>query len=290
MSQYWATRVEEAVAANPDFDATRFELPEGYLSASSLFLYWACPKAFYYRYVLGVVSGKSAALASGSAVHRALELAFLTKLETDTTMPKEAFEAAFSDAFDKQSEGVGDWGGLKPEAIKDQGIVLLGLYYDKIMPLVKPRAVELEFVKFVDNAVPVVGRIDLIDEGLPQFRGVEPDPNAAINPAPDVEIVDFKTSAKKWGAAKVENDFQITLYAHFEGIPRTRFDLLVKTKTPYIYQARAIRSAGDGRWAAKLVLDVADGVSRGYFPCCAPDGWSCREGKCAAWDRCRGAR
>ena len=288
MSEYWTQRVREVTGGLADF-SPKYMLPDDYLSASSIFEYWTCPRLFEFRRIKGIPSPKTAALVGGSAVHKALEMAYLTKKEAGSEMPIEAFLSVFADSFDKGGADIEDWEGGDPGKIKDQGAALLLLYKDKIMPFVEPQEVEYEFVKVIDNSVPVVGRIDLIDAGLEQFKGVEPDPASPINPAPDIELVDFKTAASRWSADKVENDFQITLYAQMLGIPRTRFDLLVKTKTPYVYQARAIRDAKAGRWAEALVVDVADGINRGYFPRCAPDTWRCRPGKCPAWNLCRGA-
>jgi len=288
LSEYWEQKVKEAIASDPEFKNT-FELPDLYLSVSSINEYWSCPQLFYLKRIVGITSPRAGALALGSAVHKALELAFLTVQKTGEMMPVEAYEAAYSDSFEKHGEDVEDWDGIDPGAAKDKGLHLLQLYRRQVMPLVRPLEVEVEFVKIIDHAVPIVGRIDLIDGGLPEFAGIEPDVTAAINPAPDVEIVDFKTSAQKYSADKIENDFQTAVYSHLHGIMRTRFDLLVKTKTPYVYQARGIKTSAHGRWAAQLIKDVALGITKGYFPRCDPNTWRCRPEKCPAWDRCRGA-
>lgn len=288
MSEYWEQKVREAIEQDPEFTG-QFELPDLYLSVSSINEYWTCPQLFYLRRVVGITSPRAGALALGSAVHKALELAFLTVKKTGTMMPVEAYEAAYSDSFEKNGEDVEDWDGIDPGQAKDKGLYLLRLYRQQVMHLVRPLEVEVEFVKIIDHSVPLVGRIDLIDGGLPEFAGVEPDVSAAINPAPETEIVDFKTSGQKYSADKIENDFQTAVYSQMHGIARTRFDLLVKTKTPYVYQARGVKTASQGRWAEQLVKDVAMGISRGYFPRCSPDTWRCRPGKCPGWDRCRGA-
>ena len=51
----------------------KYELPRGYLSASSIGMLQTCPKQFEFRYVKNIVIPPGKALVLGSSVHKVFE-------------------------------------------------------------------------------------------------------------------------------------------------------------------------------------------------------------------------
>jgi len=286
VSSYWEEKVKNVLERSPDYEET-YTLPEGYLSPSQMSEYWRCPKYYYFNHIIGMERRTIGVLLLGTAVHKALEMALLTRMEAESEMPRDAILQVYMDTLNEKKKEA-DWEGADPGRAIDQGVNLLGQYVDHVLPLLNPVSVEEEFVVLLNKKLPFVGKIDLVDLGPAETQGKEPSSDAKIAGAPDIEVVDFKTAAKKYSTSFLENALQPTAYCYVKGVPRFRYDLLVKTKVPYVIQMRTLRDQQAGLWFEVQAHSIATAISHGNFPPTTPENFICAKGKCDAWPMCRG--
>jgi putative RecB family exonuclease len=103
-------------------------------------------------------------------------------------------------------------------------------------------------------------------------------------------ITDWKTSSKAYSADQIDKSLQLTIYqmaikanGYRDRDVLLRFDCLIKTKTPKFEQYYTTRSEMDERRAAKKILKVWEGISKGVF--IPHDGnWKCNG--CAYGEYC----
>ena len=86
--------------------SSKYELPRGYLSASSIGMLLNCPKQFEFRYVKGLVIPPGAALVTGSAMHRTLETYYKDAMTSSQRLTgKQAAELAVTSLDEVLEEG-----------------------------------------------------------------------------------------------------------------------------------------------------------------------------------------
>jgi len=150
------------------------------LSVTHLNAYLDCPLKFYFQNLIRVPTGKSPAMAFGSAVHNALYKVFdrMIKSEGKIFAPTEDFMREFRwfmmrsrDAFTKEEF----------KLRLEYGDKILPLYYEQNLPTWnKVALVELPVRNIVINGVPVKGHLDKVE-----FNGKQ------------ATIVDYKTGKLK---------------------------------------------------------------------------------------------
>jgi DNA helicase-2/ATP-dependent DNA helicase PcrA len=155
------------------------------LSPSTLSNFLRCPVSFYYECILRVPQQGAPHFAFGSAVHYALETAFLEMRRRGGWPDKETILAAFERAMYSEREA------MLPQEFRrrlEHGRNLLSDYYDERLTTLY-RDVEIEYKVsrvMLDGVVPVTGRIDKIEK------------------YPDgVVVVDYKTGKAANAAKKI---------------------------------------------------------------------------------------
>lgn len=252
---------------------SQVKLPKGYLSASQVGMYMRCPKSYEHRYVYDRINPPKARMTEGSAIHKALEVAHKARKGTGKPAPLDQMREAYHKYWiEKRSEM--EYEDETEEVIVKRDERFLELYHRECIPKIIPEQVELGFfVNITELNIPVKGYIDLIDSG--EEDGMH-------------TVVDHKVVDRAKTAAMVAGDMQLTLYAHVTGLPKARFDMFIKTKTPKIQELRTVRFTRDIKWVEGIFTDVATAISKGVFPPCDPTSWMCNENQCGYWKFCRG--
>ncbi len=132
------------------------------------------------------------------------------------------------------------------------------------------------WVTLGEHNIPLLGFIDLVAENF-----------ADENCTGDQEVIDHKVGGKAKTQDDIDNDMQLSIYSHATGVPRVRFRSFVKNKKPVIKTVSALRGIRAWKWAAHVVTEVANSISKGVFPP-GSEGWHCTPKWCGYWDICRG--
>lgn len=240
-------------------------LPGGSFSNAQYGAFKGCGHGYKLKYVDRVETPPEGRMLQGVAVHAGAEFAVKALLSTGAAPSVEEGVAVVEESL-KENDGE------KVGADKDLSIRLFRLYHARILPTLRPLAVE-EYFAVKLGTVTVRGFIDLVDapQGLPV-------------------VVDLKTSAAKWSDADLATDPQFTLYAAVRRTPFVRVDNLVNTKTPAAHQ---LSSERDARSVAVLTEDyeeTVDFIRRGVFPKAPIDSWKCSQKWCSYWASCRGRK
>jgi len=264
-------------------------LPKGYLSASQVLTYHACPKSYEYRYVHELYSPPSIELLEGGAVHRGLEAGLREKLETGKTCPKSTMLDAYREHWKKIEVEVEDWGDEGKEkacaAAERRDMFFLQEYKESHMDQAVPVGVEQRFYTTIgQERVPVLGFIDLVED----THREETAPDGSKTKQPVRQVVDHKVVSRSKSDSEVDNDMQLTLYAMATNIPYVKFNSFVKTKDPKIQTRCSARTTRDYAWVCALFIATAQGIDAGYFPPTLPTNWKCGPKYCGYYNRCRG--
>ena len=261
---------------------TSVMLPSGYLSVSQVGTYSRCPKQYEFRYVKGVISPPQARMAEGTAIHRALEVGHRERMVGGSTAPLSVLMDAHNDSWKNEKQRVEVWDEESPEVlILKRARVFLSQYHKGYLPHIDPIGVEKRFWALVEDNIPIVGFIDLI--------ATDSNPLLRQQGGAEKEVVDYKVTAKTFSKAEVDGNLQLTMYSHATGIPRVRFDMFVKTKTPVVKSLGSIRTSQDWKWAQSVFSNVGRAISKGVFPPTLPTEWVCTKKWCGYWHLCRGA-
>lgn len=260
------------------------EMPRGTFSHSQYGLYQNCPKAYYFRYVMGFSTPPAAAAHKGKSVHSGVEAAHLHKMRTKDLPNLEEMKAVVADAFDDEEKNEIDWGETTEGAIKDSAIKTYAVYHNQALPRVNPEAAEKGFVFYLDYT-PVVGYIDLID------RVTEENVNSEVEDPGKLVVADLKVTGKTWSQSKIDTSTQFTLYSRVMGIPDVRVDNIVALKSgPTLKQ---LTSKRDGRTHLQLLEHMSETIGlikKGVFPMTSFDNWMCGAQWCGYWNICRGKK
>lgn len=270
-------------------------LPLPYLSVSQVEQYLKCPKQFEFRYIKGQKRPPGIAMVQGTVVHKAVEEGYrhviasaeLPELDFVLDTYSGALDAGLKEDVVWDDGEDADAAAKDPGALKDQGVALLKNWHREKLPEVKPTAVEKSFVTSF-GGIPIVGRVDLIDRVEKPLDESGAAAQTDMHPLLDT-VVDNKVVGKTYQKSKVDSALQMSLYAHATGIPRARYDLFVKTKTPKITTMLTSRNQQQINWAIEIFVQVARAISAGVFPPCVPDSFLCNPKWCGYWANCRGA-
>lgn len=174
------------------------------LSHSSIELYLRCPEKWRRIILEHEHEPASGGLVLGRAVHAAEAQSYSNKVETGEAHKLEQVLDDFSTSLDLEFEE--DEVELDedetPGLLKDRGARLLGDYHSKIVPLVKPQAVEQRFEIRLhpDYSWKITGSIDIVAELDDGFQKLPVAPH------------DIKTVGKSKGQGGVDSSVQATLY------------------------------------------------------------------------------
>jgi len=242
-----------------------------HLSASSVGEYVECGLSYKFSKIDKIpIEFKADALEFGTVIHRTLDDYYQEKLIGNLMLLKDVHES-FENHWTQVAEDRED---IKYSAGKDfktilmSGKDLLTAWYNKLSDDgFSVLAIEEAFsFKLPGIPIPLIGAMDLIEE----------------DESGTVIITDFKTSARAYSIAEVDQNQQLTVYqlaARANGFGDReillKFDTLIKTKTPKFEQYWTTRSEIDERRMIKKVSQVWDGIKKGVFV--ANDtSWRCK--------------
>ncbi len=224
------------------------------------------------------------ALPFGSAVHRTLEMTALS-LKEGSPLKRDDCQELFAEIWQRQLKEENDIrfrDGQDTESCLLQGQAIIGVFHANTDPEEEVlRVSEAMAVPLIDSAGqvladPLIGELDMLVRGR-DGRLV---------------IVDWKTSARKWPKGKADDEIQPTalLYAfkqqHGE-LPRFRYDIAVKTKTPGFQRESTERRLDDFDRMIWTIQGIERAIKADAFLpqpsfMCA----SCQyAGACARWHR-----
>ena len=218
-------------------------------------------------------------LVFGSAFHRVMEFVALNRMEGKLPSGTETRDLFHTLWEREQQEGPPlEKTDDDPAQLAEQGAGLVEAYLNQIDP--EERVVEISkaFAVPVGNSDrPLIGEIDCITES----QG-------------EIELVDWKTSARRWPKDQADKSLQPTiyLYAHEQIQPgctnRFRFDVGVKNKAPVIERNYTTRQPDDFARLERLVDKAEEIIERELFypsdQSFACNGCQFRE-PCKAWHR-----
>jgi putative RecB family exonuclease len=253
-----------------------------HLSASSVGSYLDCGLAFKFSRVDKLPPEfRSDGLELGSVVHQVLA-DFNDQRMHGTLLSMEALHEKFINywtAAAEQREDIVYKEGKDFNRLLEEGQRLLSVFYES-QPWedFKVVSVEKAFQFSIEGlAVPIVGVMDLVEEDA----------------SGTIVIVDYKTTGRAYSISDVDNSLQLTLYlmgAKANGFRDReillRFDCLIKTKKAKFEQYYTTRDKSLEERAAKKIIEVWKGISKGVFiP--ADDSWQCKncgyKGYCDEW-------
>jgi hypothetical protein len=164
----------------PSLQIEGWPLRYGRVSASALSSFARCPEAFRRKHVLGEKEPVRGAPHTGSAVHKALEVAIRFQMEQGEQLRVKRVEEVYQDAFSTRlarelDRGAPDWGkdgrgdkryDLTEDAWRRRGETALHAYLDQALPQLRPIATEEMFAVSVPGVpVPLCGYIDVRQPG-----------------------------------------------------------------------------------------------------------------------------
>jgi len=246
------------------------ELPRGYLSSSQVNRYLKCGMQYKFRYIDGIIRPPGIAMAAGSSVHRALEIALKEKMKT-SSVPLSLIEDAWWESWRVIKKDIEDW-EEDENTVEGQLRKLVKVYHSTKLPEILPLEVEKRFwISVGKSNVPVVGYIDLIDQ--PENK----------------TIVDHKVVGRSKQQREADSSLQLTLYSKAMQIPKVRFDCLVRgTKTPTVKTLSSQRTQADLDWLEHLFDKVAEAINKGIFMPCDPSSFACSPKYCGYYELCKG--
>ncbi len=223
-----------------------------------------CSLQYRFRYIDKLEPERSSsAMAFGSSIHRALEMAY-TEWKPDEPPPLAlAQETLEADLAIRLQDPIMEFkNGETPESLIEKGRALLAAWaeqavYEEVL------ATEEEFRIPVEH--PVTGEglgVDLT--GVVDLLVRVPGQEAPL-------VVDFKTSARKFSDGHLFTDLQARVYVyamrrlHGGDVVPMRWDVLVKTKKPSVQKIEFVKGPEEDLRVFELVRAAERGVAAGVF-------------------------
>ncbi len=269
----------------------QYELPNGYLSASSLNCLLACPRMFELRYIDRIPVAPTASQLTGTALHRTFEQYYRGVIANPdnrltASQMQDLSTACLHETMTTEEHYLTD---AEQEEAENTVRDLASTYAENVAGGIVPLAVEEEHVWLSRCGVPMLAYIDL--------RHRLPDGSQGI--------VDYKVTSRKWTPDKLTNSLQFNLYALVTGIGNVEVHNLVKAApakrtstaepvdgvTDIAPNIRILRHAFDGsanEHLEGLIESCACLITAGIFTPCAMDAWNCNPDWCGYWNLCRG--
>lgn len=247
------------------------------LHQSHLSLMYSCPKAYEYRYVMGIKGPPSGVLVTGSATHKSAEENLRHKMSNGELL---AEDEVCDISRDEANRIIGEE-GLQPGAddegsietvsgkIVDQAIQLSILHHQEVAPNITPISVERTFVLELEGfPVDLAGTMDI--EEVNKVRDIK-----TYKKSPTQNFVDTSLQLSMYGLAKKTIDGM--------NPEELWLDVLVKTKEPKLKQFCTTRTDADYASLLKRVDLACKQIESGLFQPCSPDNWMCSQSYCPYW-------
>ena len=203
------------------------------MSPSGFDAWGKCEAAWMFRYVEGLWSPPSGAMAAGTGFDGVTNDFYLDRLAFGETMTEEAVSDHFATSFKRAAADVENWGDESPGGLLDEGVRASRNWRAKIGVFVVPTKIqpkiEVEVELPEEHAEPnsrfgLSNRITL--PGYADLVGLVP---GGIEPVETV--IDHKFSKRPWGANDVLRETQPIVYSLALGIPRFQFHIARRLKT-----------------------------------------------------------
>lgn len=238
------------------------------LRPSEINCYLSCSAKYLFQYIEKVKTGKSLALAFGSAMHRSIESNYTQKIDSHTDLPEAQVVQTFADSFEEEKTDVDRVEILSDPEAKDVGVGLVKMYHKTVAPKLQPKAVEQKVeATFAGYEFGVTGTMDLLTTNK--------------------KVFDHKTAARKNSSPPDSHVRQGSFYkllatAAGEEVDEVNFTYLVKTKSPQVYN-ETIQT--DTKHALNMAQHVGTAVQKEVF---IPnrDSFLCTKRFCQYWSNC----
>ena len=261
-----------------------------HISVSQIRTYLRCPRSYQLRYVLGAKPAfKPVPFAFGSSFHAALARFYVAVMEDGAPPPLQLVNDAFRDAWQRELDAdlplqADDDEPVDTGALVDKGTEMLAVFHVhavKSLDGVKVEAVELPFsVPLFDPDVGteleerLVGALDLV-----------------LKKGRRRQIIEHKTSARKFGEDQIRWDIQPTGYklaarAMGLGEVKVTYQIVTKARAPVLQIVDLDRNEEDEEEFLRVAVNVMRGVDGGAFP--PLRSWACRS--CPYAHACRPVR
>ncbi len=248
---------------------------------SSLSTWEKCQEMFRRRYLEGEIIPPGLAAHVGTGVHRAAEVNHRAKVVTGRDEPLGVICDAARDGY---VHAIKDGGAfIPPEDLPsaksmaaagiDEAVSLARLYREEVAPAITPKLVECRIEFSVPDLVPSIsGTVDLVDAAG--------------------RLIDIKTAAKAWPAARAEQSPQATIYHKLVEIltgaapTEIRFDVLVKGARPRYQPLSTSRSEADFLALVSRLQIMMRMIVAGIFPPAPTGAWVCAPRYCGYFYSC----
>lgn len=264
------------------------ELPNGleHLSHTSVDLFLKCPEKWRRRYLEREYETPVGIMVLGRAVHAAENQNYHYMVKAGEPMPTDEVLENFSDSMDAEAQREVDWEKDTPGILKDEGVGLIKVYHQQIVPAMKPTRVEQEFNVRLQPHLKwtIKGFIDVIaayDDGFQQL---------------DSAPTDIKTVRKAKSQDMVDNDLQGSLYT---------FATIGDSEKDEDFRIHQLRTLKDGphanvitttrtrearmRYLARVAMvarQIESNVRTGDWQGAHPGSWYCGATSCGYWNTC----
>lgn len=259
-----------------------------WLSHTQIAMYLRCPRQYFFRYIMKIITPPAGVLKQGGAFHQAAEFNYAQKIRSHKDVAVkdvlEYYDATFESEWSREEvklEKDESKGGFK-----DEGVLLVKTFHSEIAPTVQPVEVEDKFdYTFTpkaedggdgsDQSVHLTGRIDVVDD-----RGIIRD-NKTMNPrsipSPDELATDLQLSiyslARRMKTRKVETELTL--------------DAVIKYSQPKSRIMRTKRTREMLEMTRNTIGMVARGIKAEVFPR-HNNGWHCSRKWCGYYEMCMG--
>lgn len=256
-------------------------------------MYLRCGRQYFYRYAEGIKNPPAVALVEGGSHHSVFEVNNKYKMKTGKDKKPDTLAGRFADEFSDRAKEIPKREWRFANETKDSVIVrgrkLQKLYGKNIAPIMTP-----EFAEFrIEMRVGVVDVVGIIDVGGKWSA------NKVMQIKKGKGLMDYKVVGKAMSRGELEGIMSLSFYGWsclsiMKGLnfsnnpPDVGFCALKKTQTPAIQWQTVPLRVSRVKWFRRLVLSIADSISRGSFPLCDPTHWCCSERFCGYWHKCRG--
>lgn len=248
---------------------------------SSLSTWEKCGEMFRRRYLEGEIIPPGLAAHVGTGVHKAAEVNHRAKIVTGQDEPLDVLQDAARDGYISAVKTNGAY--VAPEdlpsakimasAALDETVALARVYHDDVAPAIQPLLVEKWVEIYVPELVPSLsGTVDLIDA--------------------DNRLIDTKSSARPWPAARADQSHQATIYHKLVEVEtgqaptEIRFDVLVKGAKPRYQPLVTARTEGDWRVLISRLQIMMWMIAAGIFPPAPAGAWVCGPKYCGYFYTC----
>lgn len=254
------------------------------LSYSRINTFLLCGEAYRLRYVEGIKDAMSASATLGISAHRAAEVNFENKVETQEDVPQDVMDDAFSDKYDEmivessfnekelseagtiiRDVAIGKW--------KDLGYRSVRFFGSSVSPLIMPTHVEHRFRIDMDGPFDITGVIDFIE-----------------SPESGLQVGDLKftgSSRKKDAGDWLQGSFYALAASQFNdgALPEEVYMQVIKrNKTrETTYRTAVTKTIDDVDRAIAVADSIANSIEKEVF---VPNGlgtWKCSEAYCEFW-------